>query len=55
MKFHFDTGRPGVTFFACSMSNEGRGRPVVLLTDNLGQVEKFVEDLTGPGAVSTRL
>jgi hypothetical protein len=49
MKFQFDTGTPGVTFFACSMSNEGRGRPVVLLTDNVGQVEKFVEDHDQPG------
>jgi RecA-family ATPase len=38
-----------VRFFVCSMSNEGRGRPVSLLTDSTGQLEKFAEDHDQPG------
>jgi hypothetical protein len=45
----FDTERPGVKFFVCSMSDEGRGRPVCLLTDSAGQLEKFAEDHDKPG------
>jgi hypothetical protein len=31
-------------YYVCSMANEGRGRPVELLTDNVGLLEKFAED-----------
>ena len=31
-------------FYVCSMANEGRGRPVELLTENVALLEKFAED-----------
>ena len=36
-------------YYICSMANEGRGRPVELLTDNVGLLEKFAEDHDQPG------
>jgi hypothetical protein len=36
-------------FYVCSMANEGRGRPVELLTENVALLEKFAEDHDRPG------
>jgi hypothetical protein len=36
-------------WFVCSMANDGRGRPVSLMTDNVGQLQKFVQEHDKPG------
>jgi len=36
-------------FYICSLANEGRGRLVPLLTDNIGLLAKFAEDHDQPG------
>jgi hypothetical protein len=36
-------------YFVCSMANDGPGRPVSIMTDNVGQLEKFVADHDQPG------